>query len=202
MPEDDAAENAIVNAAPGRSTRRGDIPDAIRQRYLTDERGGPGLGFYIDATIIRPAFRDQGYRLDFERADPKAIRDACEIARHRGWSIVTVRGSAEFRREAWLVGMGLGLEVQGYQPTERDLQDLERRTRQPDRSSDTRVEKAAPSQLRAIDDLVKERISDAEARRRIMASARIRIADWLERGARFEPPRRERVSASERQRAR
>ncbi len=202
MPDNAATENTIVSAAPGRSTRRGDVPDAIQQRYLTDERGGPGLGFYIDATIIRPAFRDRGYRLDLDRADPKAIRDASEIARHRGWSIVTVRGSAEFRREAWLVGMGLGLEVQGYRPTERDLQDLERRTRQRDRSSDARVEKAAPSQLRAIDSLVQDRIGDAEARRRIMASARMRIADWLERGASFESPRRERVLASERQRAR
>jgi hypothetical protein len=58
--------------------------------------------------------------------DPNAIRDMAAIAHHRGWSIVKAQGSAEFRREAWLAGRSLGLEVRGYRPTERDLQDLHR----------------------------------------------------------------------------
>jgi hypothetical protein len=72
---------------------------------------------HVDAAVNRAAFRDRGDRL----ADPNAIRDMVEIARHRGRSIVAVRGSTEFRREAWLAARQLGLEVRGYQATERDL---------------------------------------------------------------------------------
>ncbi|WP_204279743.1 LPD7 domain-containing protein, partial [Serratia marcescens] len=41
-----------------------------------------------------------------------------------GWEALQVRGSAEFRREAWLEANARGMEVQGYQPTELDRQAL------------------------------------------------------------------------------
>jgi hypothetical protein len=117
---------------------QGDVSDAIQRRYFTDDRGGPGRGFYVDASVARPAFRDRGDQLASDRGDPNAIRDMAEIARHRGWLIVTARGSTEFRREAWLAGRQAGLEVGGYQPTERDLQELERRRERRERGEQRR----------------------------------------------------------------
>lgn len=46
------------------------------------------------------------------------------VAQHRQWDSLQVRGSVEFRREAWLEAGARGLEVQGYQPTELDRQTL------------------------------------------------------------------------------
>jgi Large polyvalent protein-associated domain 7 len=43
-----------------------------------------GRSFYVDATVQQPAFRDRGDHLAAERADPNAIRDMTEIAKHRG----------------------------------------------------------------------------------------------------------------------
>jgi hypothetical protein len=202
MADERVAENTISSSSHGQSATVGDVPEAIRRRYYTDERGGPGLGFYVDATITRAAFRDRGGQLSLDRADPNAIRDAAEIAKHRGWTIVTARGSAEFRREAWLAGRALGLEVRGYRATERDLQELERRTARQERREHRQVESAARSQLRIVDAVVRARVDDPGSQQRIMDAARTRIADWLDRGARFEPRPSERTNAAERNRVR
>lgn len=204
MADDPATQDTLSTSGKGRSVAQGDVPEAMRRRYFTDERGGTGLGFYADATVQRPAFRDEGRQLVATRADPSAIRDMTAIAQHRGWSIVTARGSAEFRREAWLAGRTLGLEVRGYRPTERDVQELDRRIDrrlaarersrrdredEPIRRDPPERERngGAGSRLRVVEAVVQGRVEDPAARDRILAVARERIADWLERGARFEP---------------
>lgn len=226
MPDNAPAEETISRSGQERPGRAGDVPDAIRRRYYTDDRGGPGRGYYVDASIARPAFRDRGDHLAAERADPNAIRDMTEIARHRGWQIVTVKGSTEFRREAWLAGRQAGLEVLGYRPTERDLQELlHRRERQergnlramlhPERDEDRRQranglrdevrarreDRRGGAQMRVVEAVVRSRVQDDDGQRRILDRARARIADWLERGANFEPAQARR-QAPERQRSR
>lgn len=203
MADDPQTPNTLsTSGARNRSVVQGDVPEAMRRRYYTDGRGGAGLGFYADATVQRPAFRDEGRQLVAARADPSAIRDMTAIAQHRGWSIVTARGSPEFRREAWLAGRTLGLEVRGYRPTERDVQELDRRidrrlaARARRDREDEPLRRDPPererdggtrSRLRVVEAVVRGRVEDSAARERILATARERIADWLERGARFAP---------------
>lgn len=227
MPDNPQPEDTLAPGGRMKRGRIGDVPDAIHRRYYTDDRGGPGRGFYVDASVLRPAFRDRGDRLASDRADPNAIRDMTEIARHRGWLIVTARGSAEFRREAWLAGRQAGLEVRGYQPTERDLQELERRRERRERGEQrrelhqesrddrrgrggetrnavrsNREDRRGAAQMRVIESVVRARVQDEDGQRRILDRARERIADWLERGARFDPPQQQRSPHSERQRSR
>ncbi len=217
MPYSTPSEQTIEPGGRERRGKIGDVPDAIQRRYYTDDRGGPGRGFYVDATVVRPAFRDRGHQLAADRADPNAIRDMTEIARHRGWLIVTARGSAEFRREAWLAGRQAGLEVRGYQPTERDLQELDRRRARRERGDDRgervadlratapsrREDRPGAAQMRMVEAVVRARVQDEDGQRRIMDRARARIADWLERGARFEPLRtQERTADAEGRRER
>jgi hypothetical protein len=226
MPDSSPAEQTIEPGGRERLGRIGDVPDAIRRRYYTDDRGGPGRGFYVDATVARPAFRDRGHQLAADRVDPNAIRDMTAIARHRGWLIVTARGSSEFRREAWLAGRQAGLEVRGYQPTERDLQELERRRDRRERGEvrrelqeerrdeqrtraesvrgavkSRRDDRRGAAQMRVVEAVVRARVQDDDSQRRILDRARERIAGWLERGADFQPNRQDR-SAPERHRAR
>ncbi len=212
MPDSAPQDDIIAPSGRVRRGQIGDIPDAIQRRYYTDDRGGPGRGYYVDATVVRPAFRDRGDHLASDRADPNAIRDMTEIARHRGWLIVTARGSAEFRREAWLAGRQAGLEVRGYQPTERDLQELDRRRARRERGDDRgeriadlrdttpsrREDRPGAAQMRVVEAVVRARVQDEDGQRRIMDRARARIADWLERGAQFEPSRPQERSADER----
>lgn len=225
MPDEQASEDRLTPSGKGRSTVRGDVPETVQRRYYTDGRGGDGLGFYADARVQTPAFRDRGRELVAARADPNAIRDMTAIAQHRGWTIVTARGSTDFRREAWLAGRSMGLEVRGYRATERDLQELERRqvrTRHSDRRevrderreervshgrderevTERQADAAANRQLRVVDAVVRARVSNPERQEQIMAAAKDRIADWLERGARFADLRADRPSSRDRQRAR
>lgn len=202
MPDEPNAENTLRSIPEPRSQAVGDVPEAIRRRYYTEERAGPGLGFYVDARIVAPAFRDRGRELTTPRADPNAIRDMLEIAKHRGWRSIEVKGSPEFRREAWLAGRAMGLEMWGYRAGDRDIQDLDRRMERRERGQDRRVEAAARSQLGVVEAVVRERVREPEGQQRIIEAARARIADWLERGATFEQSRQDRNPARDRQRAR
>jgi hypothetical protein len=199
-----AAEAPNTLKATGRHSRaKGDVPEDLQRRYFVDGRGGPGLGFYADATIPTPAFRDRGDRLVTSRTDPHVIRHLTAIARHRGWMKVTVSGEPGFRREAWLVARTEGLEVRGYKPTERDIQELERRSERQRRReawetlgreleakganpdpNRHRVKTAAP--LRAVEAVVATRIIDPAVQSRMLEAARARVAGWLERGGRFD----------------
>lgn len=192
-------ENTIAVANEAGSNGKGDVPEALRRRYFVDERGGPGLGFYVDARVETPAFRDQGRRLAASRPDPNAIRDMVAIAHHRGWKAVVVEGEVEFRREAWLAAQTLGIEVKGYRPTERDRQDFERRLVASDRRAareradppDADRERRGPSaaagaNLRIVESVVRSRITEPSAQARVLAAARERLASWLEQGARVQ----------------
>lgn len=200
MPEDPGPAGALRPEGSSRSVRMGDVPEILERRYYTDARGGRGLGFYPDARIAHAAFRDEGRRLVAGRDDPNVARDLAAIARHRGWSIVVVQGTPTFRREAWLAARAVGIEVRGYRPTERDVQELARRTLEIERrarrdrgrtSTDRPHERpgaatSAPkarASLRVVEAVVQARVTDPTAQERILAAARARLATWLERGA-------------------
>jgi hypothetical protein len=217
MPDDPTTPNTVTPAVRNRSVAQGDVPDAIGRRYYTDGRGGAGLGYYADAKVEKPAFRDEGKRLAAARTDPNVIRDMARIAEHRGWTIVTVRGEPSFRREAWLAGRSLGIEVRGHRPTERDIQELDRRIDRrlaaQDRSERTRnypnadsspVEPEARAkkqrdgdgrdQLRVVEAVVRSRIVQPAAQDRILAMARERVSALVQDGARFRSLKTERPS--------
>lgn len=203
MSDDPKASNTLSPEGRNPSVAAGDVPERLRRRYYLDGRGGSGLGFYVDAQVTAPAFRDRGRQLITDRSDPNAIRDMIGIARHRGWTIITARGSASFRREAWLAGRSQGLEVRGYRPTDRDLQELERRTRARERreekiSSPAERDRKGPgglddpgarSRMQVVSAVVRARVADSSAQERILSAARERLAGWLERGASFAPLR-------------
>lgn len=197
---DEIDRNQIDSEGRGRSTNKGDVPSPLLRRYYLDERGGPGLGFYADAQIKTATFRDLGARLVTPRSDPNAIRDMAAVAQHRGWTVVVVHGEADFRREAWLTASALGLEVRGYQPTERDRQELERRqaalARQAARAEarpgredrDAKANAAAGrTNMRIVEAVVRARVGDRPAQDRILSAARDRLASLLEQGVRVRP---------------
>jgi hypothetical protein len=199
------APGRITPTVRGRSLAEGDAPDELLRRYLVDPRGGGGLGYYARPASPQPAFRDLGRQLVSARSDGAALRDMMAIARHRRWSIVKARGSASFRREAWIAGRMAGVEVRGWRPAERDLRLLEQRTqeRAVERSGDgprrQGAERAAAHRPNAplrdegaralftvIETVVRRRIAEPQAQEKILARVQARIDDWLQRGARFE----------------
>jgi hypothetical protein len=192
MPSEPRDPNALLPLGGVRSTRPGDLPDPIRRRYYLEDRGREWR-LFVDARSKSAVIEDRGRRLLTRRSDPNSVCDMARIAEHRGWRTVEARGSRTFRREAWLAGRSLGLEVRGYRPTERDLQELDRRqarepggrrpdTRQPQRRRDG----GATDRLQVVEAVVRSRVPNPEVQARLIEKARARIAEWLERGARFD----------------
>lgn len=189
----DSALNIVDPAIANPSSAKGDVPDRLRRRYFTDESQGPGLAFYVDASVKIAAFRDQGHRLSTDRNDPNVVRDLVAIAQHRGWTIVSVRGQTGFRREVWIAARAAGLEVRGYRPTERDLQDLLRRAARPPEPplpvherKHAQRDDGIQARLRIVEAVVRNRVVEPSEQERILAAARGRLAAWLDRGSRFD----------------
>lgn len=93
------------------------VPDAVAQRFLKVERDY----YFPDKT---PAFSDRGNKLATRGAHPEVVRSLIEIAQARGWDSITVKGTDEFRRSAWMEATQAGLQVAGYKPTALDLAEL------------------------------------------------------------------------------
>jgi Large polyvalent protein-associated domain 7 len=128
--QDSAAKSASTDKS---STARGDdnaLPDRIRRKYyvLANEPGKDRpdgeARLYADERGEYLAFKVTDDRLVTRLAAAEVIRDMVSVAQHRQWESLQVRGSVEFRREAWLEAGARGLEVQGYQPTELDRRTL------------------------------------------------------------------------------
>lgn len=117
------------NAAPAMAHEDG-FPDRVRRKYyvVTEERTKKGAAFearvYADERGEYLAFKATEDQLTTRLASAQVIHDMITVAEHRNWQAVHLRGSAEFRREAWLEASARGIEVKGFEPTEIDRQAL------------------------------------------------------------------------------
>ncbi len=128
--EDSAAKSARTDNSSPATVDDNALPDRIRRKYyvVANEPGKDGpdgeARLYADERGEYLAFKVTEDRLVTRLAAAEVIRDMVSVAQHRRWDALQVRGSAEFRREAWLEAGARGIEVQGYQPTDLDRQAL------------------------------------------------------------------------------
>jgi len=127
----EAASDAATpeKAAPAAAHEDG-FPDRVRRKYyvVAEERTKEGLALearvYADERGEYLAFKATEDRLTTRFASAQVIHDKIAVAEHRNWQAIHLRGSAEFRREAWLEASARGMEVTGYEPTDIDRQAL------------------------------------------------------------------------------
>nr|WP_315051444.1 LPD7 domain-containing protein [uncultured Brevundimonas sp.] len=166
-------------AAPERrSLDKGDVPAQLLDRYLIErDRQGRPERYYRDHKTADPVFRDHGRALSSLQAYPDSVASMLRIAQHRGWTHIKVSGDEAFRREVWVQGRSLGLEVAGHKPTERDRQAA---NDQPERTATRRTGREADSELtraavkRRLDMaavVVRTLIADPAAQARLMERA-------------------------------
>jgi hypothetical protein len=149
--EDSAAKSASAGQPSSMTVDDNALPDRIRRKYYVvanepgkDEADGEAR-LYADQRGEYLAFKVTEDRLVTRLAAAEVIRDMVSVAQHRRWDALHVRGSAEFRREAWLEASARGMEVQGYQPTELDRQTLADRREVWDRTHPRSLETEARS---------------------------------------------------------
>jgi hypothetical protein len=120
-----------------RLNQRRDAADSLRKRFL-EARGQ----FYYRTAPGEPskvAFTDHGKRLITEHDDPSVIQGMVLRAQEKGWTVVRVNGTDEFKTEAWVQATIAGLEVEGYTPRGIDLAQREdRREQRPVRRASSR----------------------------------------------------------------
>lgn len=113
-----ASAPASVDKAVTRA--RGDsVPEAVHAQFV---RVGRDFHFPSGAR----AFRDHGHKVVTHSENAAVIHALVDIAVERGWSDITVSGTARFMREAWRAATVSGLTVRGFRPTEFDKQKLVR----------------------------------------------------------------------------
>jgi len=106
------------------------LPEHIRRKYYVlaneprEDRARGEMRLYADGRGEYLAFKATQDRLVTRLAAAEVIRDMVSVAQHRQWDAFQVRGSLEFRREAWLEAGSRGMEVQGYEPPALDRQAL------------------------------------------------------------------------------
>lgn len=108
--------------------QRRDAADSLRKRFL--EASGQ---FYYRTAPGEPtkvAFTDHGKRLITEHDDPRVIHGMVLRAQEKGWTVVRVSGTDEFKTEAWVQATIAGLDVEGYTPRGIDLAQREDRREQ------------------------------------------------------------------------
>lgn len=97
-------------------------PSAIQSRYVVTAKGE-----YIDAQNGRTvAFNDKGKSLTTSKDDLETVRDMLEVAKSKNWERISLKGSLEFKRLAFLEAESQGIPTKGYAPTIADKAMVER----------------------------------------------------------------------------
>ncbi|WP_299869823.1 LPD7 domain-containing protein [uncultured Roseobacter sp.] len=126
---DDIQEGSVEPDAPQPAMSREDrfaLPTSFENRFiLTREANRQEM--YRAYDDMRPAISDHGDRLHTRNADRSTAMDMIELAAHRGWSSMKVRGPEDFRREMWIEATAQGIRVQGYRPNDKDRAEADRR---------------------------------------------------------------------------
>ena len=130
----DKGDGESIAIAPNKSSSSevtdSAFPDRIRRKYYVvanesqKDRSDRQARLYADERREYLAFKATDDRLVTRIAAAEVIRDMVSVAQHRQWEALHVRGSVEFRREAWLEASARGMDVKGYQLSELDRQAL------------------------------------------------------------------------------
>lgn len=126
---DSAQEGSVEPEAPQPEKSREErfaLPPNFEERFiLTREANRQDM--YRAYNDMRPAISDRGDSLHTRNADRSTAMDMIELATHRGWSSMKVRGPEDFRREMWIEATAQGIRVQGYRPNDKDRAEADRR---------------------------------------------------------------------------
>ena len=121
--DSDQTQTSDAASLEAEARREDAFPAMLRRKYyvVAEEKGKQDAArFYADERGKYLAFKLAEDRLTTRLTAPEVIRDMIAVAEHRDWAMLHLRGSATFRREAWLEANARGITVKGYEPTPLD----------------------------------------------------------------------------------
>jgi len=103
-------------------------PDDIATRHnlYTADRRSTRI-YYADYQQKSEVMRAKPEQITTKLDDRQTVSAMLDLAASRGWQTIKLRGSADFRREAWVQAQVRGIAAEGYQPRNTDLQEAKRR---------------------------------------------------------------------------
>jgi Large polyvalent protein-associated domain 7 len=100
---------------------------ALRGRYIVSHEktgmfsvGSTDFTFRNGQMQGQVAFVDAGKSISSTLTDKGTIRSMIELATIKNWKEISVTGTEDFRRNAWIEAKMLGLDVNGYEPRAAD----------------------------------------------------------------------------------
>lgn len=122
-------------------------PASISKAFYIEDRGGE-RHYYDDYQRKGLAMRATDTSISSKREDLNTVKAMLDVASSRGWATVEVKGSAEFKREAWIEAQARGVDVRGYRASELDQQEADRRRAE---RGPVNVERGPVNELRAVE---------------------------------------------------
>ncbi|WP_232465846.1 LPD7 domain-containing protein [Burkholderia ubonensis] len=117
--EDDARTTDGPEGKPVFAKTGYSIPKRVASQYHAHE------GKFYDRKSESVHFEDKGKALSTESNDRQVIAHMVDVAKAKNWTVLEVRGSEEFRRNAWIAAQLAGVELRGFVPKENDRALLE-----------------------------------------------------------------------------
>ncbi|HCI4627457.1 TPA: hypothetical protein NO917_005193, partial [Klebsiella variicola subsp. variicola] len=139
------------------------MPERIAKAYTQiDDR------YYFQGRPDSLAFVDKGEKLQTKISNAQVAGSLVEIAEARGWEEIQLKGTPDFKREAWLQATVRGMTAHGYTPKEADLIRLKELS---DKTKINEVSNAAEAQA------AKAPVSDSAASKAQSATSNNRTVD-------------------------
>lgn len=138
--EDAAARlQPVVDRSPGKKPAAYTTePESIAKTYFIEDKGGERR-YFDDYKKQGLAMRADEQTISTKREDLNTIKAMMDIAGARGWQTVDVKGTADFKREAWIEASTRGIEALGYRPSDPDRQEADRRRNERGLSNEVRA---------------------------------------------------------------
>jgi hypothetical protein len=109
----DEPEN-IIRPKPVFEKTGYDVPKSVTNRYVAHE------GKFLDRKSETVHFEDRGRSLSTASEDRDVIAHMVEVAKAKNWGELQLKGSEEFRRQAWIAAELAGVPTRGFRPGAQD----------------------------------------------------------------------------------
>ena len=128
MPIREATRAEEKRRRPTAADARTDAAAARHNLYTVDKRFPSATRiYYADYKQTSEVMRAKPHEITTKRDDRQTVSAMLDLAQSRGWQTIRLRGSDDFRREAWVQAQVRGIKSEGYTPTNTDLQEAGRR---------------------------------------------------------------------------
>jgi hypothetical protein len=91
-----------------------DVPKSVSNRYVAHE------GKFLDRKSETVHFEDKGRSLSTASEDRDVIVHMVEVAKAKNWGELQLKGTEEFRRQAWIAAELAGVPTRGFKPGAQD----------------------------------------------------------------------------------